>query len=413
MKIHETSAFIIEGHVSAGYERVKDLFKKKYELGCEENSQLCVYVDGEKVIDLWGRLDKSNGYNGDSLTTVYSNTKTLTAIMMAIAVDKGWIQYQDKIAKHWPEFGQNGKENITIEDLMKHEGGLNIPNYPLEEDDFLCQNVKNNKVGDKLARMKPSWPDDPAERRKYHANSRGWIANEIFRRVHPEGLTLGEFLQKNIASVFDVDTYISCEKKNFYACRELTNKYIWTQGLKNTLGLESGIIPNLSLLWTMKPIAKAIEDEIHPSKQVKEFTDLLYFCKPQARIGEHPSAGGNCSARGMAKLASVMANKGCSKDGKVLMSESAWSKMHDNATELNLFGAPSSFTQGGIACVPDGDKPGYFGWNGYGGSCFQWHPTLKIGFAYTCTLLYPFITLNAKSDEFKALVVECVKKLNE
>ena len=47
------------------------------------------------------------------------------------------------------------------------------------------------------------------------------------------------------------------------------------------------------------------------------------------------------------------------------------------------------------------DRAGYFGWMGYGGSAFQWHPELQIGFAYTCTLLFPV-------HYFKNLVLFCI-----
>jgi len=412
MKIHETSSFILEGHVSSGFEPVRDLFRKKYELGCEENSQLCVYVNGKKVVDLWGRLDKTNGFDGDSLTTVFSNTKTLTSIMMAIAVDKGWIKYEDKICKHWPEFGQNGKEEITIEDLLKHEAGLNWPNFPLEPKDFVTQNVKNNSVGDKIAGMKPSWPKN--HKRHYHPLTRGWIENEIFRRVNPTGATLAEFLQKEIASVHGVDTYISCERKNYYPCRMLSTSYILSHGLRNTLKLESGIVPSLGLLRIVRPITQAISEELHPSRQIKGMKDLLEFCEPHHRLGEHPGCGGNCSARGMAKLASIMSFKGTDPEGKSLISESAWKQMHDNVTSLEMMGTPFSFSQGGICKAPEGsNNEGYYGWNGYGGSSFQWHPELKIGFAYTCSLLYPFITLNTKAEEFKEMVINCAKTIKK
>merc|ERR1711997_991748 len=116
--------FIVEGEVAPGYESVKDLFIAKYEIGCEENSQLCAYVQGKKVVDLWGRVDKDNSFDGDSLINVFSSTKSVTAIIMAMAADRGWIQYSDQIQKHWPEWGNNGKEEITIEDLMKHEAGM-------------------------------------------------------------------------------------------------------------------------------------------------------------------------------------------------------------------------------------------------------------------------------------------------
>merc|ERR1711874_198361 len=108
----------VEGSVSPGFETVKEMFEKNFRRGAEESAQLCVYVGEEKVVDLWCSVSDPN-YTGDTLTNVFSSTKSLTAIAMASLEDKGLMKYTEKISTYWPEFGQNGKENITVADLLR------------------------------------------------------------------------------------------------------------------------------------------------------------------------------------------------------------------------------------------------------------------------------------------------------
>merc|ERR1712240_589921 len=102
----------------------------------------------------------------------------------------GLIKYTDNISKHWPEFAANGKEEVTIADLMRHEAGLAAFDQTLDPIDLLNYNIKNNAVGSVVEKQPQHFPS--TGRREYHAMTRGWIANEIFRRVHPSGSTIGE-----------------------------------------------------------------------------------------------------------------------------------------------------------------------------------------------------------------------------
>ena len=126
-----------EGFVAPGFESVKAMFEANFSRGAEESGQLCVYVGEEMVVDLWCSKKADNNYTGDTLTTVFSSTKSLTAIAMAGLVDKGLINYSDKIASHWPEFAQNDKGDLTIADLMRHEAGLANFEAPFDNNTYV------------------------------------------------------------------------------------------------------------------------------------------------------------------------------------------------------------------------------------------------------------------------------------
>ena len=116
----------------------------------------------------------------------------------------------------------------------------------------------------------------------------------------------------------------------------------------------------------------------------------------------------------MAKIAAAMANKG-SFDGKTVLSREAWEALHADPTDGILVNNSVKFTQGGVAQFEEEDRSetngrqGYYGWMGLGGSVFQWHPELRIGFAYLPTLLSWVDMANNRGGKFQKLIMEIVR----
>ena len=105
-------------------------------------------------------------------------------------VDRRLLQYNDKISLHWPEFGDFGKADITIADVLRHESGLaKFNNYTHSVDDTLRENIKSNSIGQVIQNCELKFPEVASGReqttREYHASTRGFILNEIIRRVDP------------------------------------------------------------------------------------------------------------------------------------------------------------------------------------------------------------------------------------
>jgi CubicO group peptidase (beta-lactamase class C family) len=114
----------VGGETAAGFEDVRLAFSQNFEEGQERGAQFCVVWRGKKVVDLWGRQEHDSPYGSDSVQICMSCTKVLTAISVAMAVDRGYFKYEDLVSKYWPAFGKNGKETTTIEQVMRHEAGL-------------------------------------------------------------------------------------------------------------------------------------------------------------------------------------------------------------------------------------------------------------------------------------------------
>src|SRR5687768_16046063 len=104
----------IGGFVSRGFEPVQEAFAEKFSRRNELGASCCVYHKGKKVVDLWsGVRNKMTGapWEEDSMVVVYSTTKGLAAMTLAIAHSRGWLDYDERVCKYWPEFAQKGKEN--------------------------------------------------------------------------------------------------------------------------------------------------------------------------------------------------------------------------------------------------------------------------------------------------------------
>ena len=115
---------LVRGHVSPGFEAVREQFEAHFVADKEWNAQCCVYVGSERVVDLYGTAVGDERYDADSLQTVFSSGKNLEALAVASLVDRGRLAYDDPVGKHWPEFGQNGKQDVRVEDVLRHEAGL-------------------------------------------------------------------------------------------------------------------------------------------------------------------------------------------------------------------------------------------------------------------------------------------------
>ena len=191
---------ILEGHCEKQYEPVKEKLLHMLKHGAEENVQLCVYVDGKCVIDLYGSAVGDKNFDADKIANIFSSGKTLESVALAMLHDKGLFEYDDKVSKYWPEFGQNGKEDITIADVCRHRSGLPAFPVPPSIKDTSTESIKENKLGSQIEPLEPMYPnlEKYGSKGAYHAFSRGWITNEIIRRIDPKQRTMDEIFKEDL-----------------------------------------------------------------------------------------------------------------------------------------------------------------------------------------------------------------------
>lgn len=182
----------IQGHVSAGFEAVREAFVENFLHRNELGAACCVYHRGEKVVDLWGGIrNKETGepWEEDTMVLVFSATKGLAAMAMAVPHSRGWLDYEERVCTYWPEFAQQGKEKVTVRQLLSHQAGLFAFDEPVDRSVV----ADLDRLAIVLARQKPAW--EPGTRQAYHAISLGFYEGELLRRVDPQHRSLGQFFQ--------------------------------------------------------------------------------------------------------------------------------------------------------------------------------------------------------------------------
>jgi len=197
--------FGIQGHVSGGFEAVREAFVEHFVRRHELGGACCIFHRGEKVVDLWGgirNMRSGEPWERETMVVVHSATKGLAAMTLAVAHSRGWLDYEERVSTYWPEFAQNGKERITVRQLLAHQAGL----FAINE--FVDRRIVADfdRLAPVLARQKPAW--EPGTRQAYHALSLGFYESELLRRVDPQRRSLGQFFQDEIASRLGEDVYI-------------------------------------------------------------------------------------------------------------------------------------------------------------------------------------------------------------
>ncbi|CEF48798.1 unnamed protein product [uncultured bacterium] len=285
----------VQGHVSRGFEAVREAFVENFARHRETGGACCVYQHGEKVVDLWGGVrNKVTGdlWEQDTMVIVHSATKGLAAMTLAIAHSRGWLDYEERVATYWPGFAQQGKETITVRQLLAHQAGLFAINEPVDRSVV----ADLDRLAVVLARQKPAW--EPGTRQAYHALSLGFYEGELLRRVDPRHRTLGQFFQDEIATPLGQDVYVRLPK-------EMPNSRLATLSPPSPLRMLTGFPPRfwLAIMNHHSNIYRALVT--NPGSAVYQDERCVY-----ARNLEVPSGGGVGTARGIARAYGVFANGG-------------------------------------------------------------------------------------------------------
>jgi CubicO group peptidase (beta-lactamase class C family) len=152
----EVPADAVHGSVDEGYGPVADAFRRNFAEGAEIGAACAVYKDGRKVVDLWG------GYRDgvtkapwaeDTLVPMFSTTKGVASMALAVAHSRGLIDYDAPVTRYWPEFGAAGKEQVTVRQLLSHQAGLCAIDEPLGLEELLDL----DRVATAIAAQKPAW----------------------------------------------------------------------------------------------------------------------------------------------------------------------------------------------------------------------------------------------------------------
>ena len=363
------SAPQVHGFCDPRFERARAAFAANFATGADMGASFAAIIDGAFVVDLWGGFSDAAGtkpWEKDTIVNVYSTTKTMCALTALLCADRGLIDFAAPVAKYWPEFAQNGKERITVAQLMSHTAGLSGFGEKIKAEDLYDW----DRICDMLARQAPWW--EPGTRSGYHTVSQGYLVGEVVRRV--SGVSLGTLFRTEIAEPLGADFHIGLPPKDDARVAEL-------------------IPPELSLgdVSSHSDVAKRTFASLH-----------LNAREPRTeawRRAEIPAAGGIGNARSVALVQSVLVNGGVAK-GKRILSEAGARRALELQIENDdlVLGIPVRFGLGyGLpSAVAPFPNPNTVFWGGWGGSLIVADYDARMTFSYVMNRMNSTTTGDAR-----------------
>jgi CubicO group peptidase (beta-lactamase class C family) len=190
----------LDGYVHPDFREVATTLERQVPSNALGGAAVCVYHRGECVVDLWaGTRDRAGRpWTRETLSLSYSTTKGVISTLLHILVDRGLAGYEDPVCMHWPEFGQAGKQEITLRHVLCHESGL----YDIRGlvDDARRMLDWPHMIG-RLEMARPLHPAGQAH--GYHGLTYGWLVGELIQRIG--GASLQTLLQREIAGPLALD----------------------------------------------------------------------------------------------------------------------------------------------------------------------------------------------------------------
>lgn len=365
----------IKGWVDPKFSKVEEVFRKNFEEGWEfEGAAFAVYHKGKLVADLYGGYSDASAdalWNDKTKTVVFSVTKSIGALCVAMLVDRGWVAYEDKVTTFWPEFGQNGKEDITVEHIVNHQAGL-----PMFVEDISLEVAKNDheRIAKIIEKSPPLWK--PGTKSGYHAVTYGWLVDQIVRKVDPKKRSIGTFFREEVAQKHSIDLHIGLPPEEEYTVARLrpTPFKYFLRELWNSPTLATIFF---AMIWVRISNFGFPEVFKYPGF-MKLQGGKLTINNPELHFIEQAGALGITRAKDLAKLFSL-----------VLKGEIISKKTSERFYNPIIFGQdaviPMKTIKGhGFFYEPHPKKPGkyIFGHPGYGGNNVMVDPEEELVVAY-------------------------------
>ncbi len=335
---------------------------------------LAVYLDGEPVVDVWtGWADRRGKvpWSADTGTMVFSATKGMASTVIHRLADRGLIDYEAPVAEYWPEFGANGKADITVRQVMRHRAGLSAlhgaSTADLLDHELMEERLAAGQAG--YAFGKPA----------YHALTYGWLMSGLARAVTGKGMR--ELIRQELAGPLGTD-----------------GLHLGRPPVESPTRAAQIIMPQGAF---RNPVFDTVAPRI-AALQMSAGFGALYFSGMKAFVqgdipmldAEIPAANGVATARGLARMYGAIANGG-QVDGTQFLSRALVASLTGRRSlrlDRNLV-VPLAFHLG-YHRVPFDILPG-FGHAGLGGSLGWADPESGLAFGYVHNrLLSPFVVVD-------------------
>nr|WP_181428522.1 serine hydrolase domain-containing protein [Mycolicibacterium moriokaense] len=357
----------IDGSCASEFERVRNAFESNFTDREDIGAAVAVWVEGDLVVNLWGGFADAaevRPWRENTLASIYSGSKGLTSACVHLLADRGELDLHAPVAMYWPEFGQAGKQDVTVAMVLSHRSGVIGPRTRLHWADTADWDA----VCTHIAAAEPWW--EPGTAQGYHMVTFGFILGEVVRRL--TGRTIGQYLRTEIAEPLGIDVHIGLPTAEHRRCAEMVNK----PHIRDVLA--AGAAPEHPASLTEHPMAGlAVAMGFVPDDELGSNALDLW------RSLEFPATNGHVSALGMATFYNALAQeKLLSREHMELI------RVSQGGFETDVVLGPRVADHGwGLGYMLNqrrlaGPNPRSFGHGGSGGSFAFVDLEHRIGYAY-------------------------------
>lgn len=300
----------VKGNCDSAFSKLKDLLAANVNSEEELGASICVNVDGKNVVDIWAGYvdeDRKKEWEENTIVNVWSCSKTVSNLAVLIAADRGLLDVYGKVSKYWPEFAQNGKENVEVRHFLSHSAGVPGWEQPCTGKD-ICDVEKSTA---RLASQSPWW--EPGTASGYHALTQGHLDGEVVRRVTGKGLK--QFIAEEMAGPLGADFQLGAPEKDW---------------------------PRISTLIPPPPLTGEVGAFDPNSIAIRALTgpapEALFALTPDWRGGEIGAANGHGNARSLNRIMSTVSLGGEVEGVRLLSPKTIDLIFHEqtNGTDLVL-----------------------------------------------------------------------------
>jgi CubicO group peptidase (beta-lactamase class C family) len=378
----------VHGHCDSRFEKVADALADEIANGDELGASIAVDIDGELVVDIWGgHADRAKtvAWGEDTIVNFFSCTKTLTALAGLIAIDRGLVDAFAPVAKYWPEFAENGKQDIEVRHLLSHTSGVSGWEPPFGVEDIYDW----DKATSHLARQAPWWR--PGTASGYHAVNYGHLIGEVIRRA--TGKTLKEFVRDEIAEPLGADVQIGARDEDYQRIAEL----IPPPPLDIPLDALPADHPLVKTFAAFPPDANG----------------AAIAATAEWRRADIGAANGHGNARALARALSPIALGGKANGVELLSPDTIELIFHEQSSGIDQvllislrfgigFGLPEPQS---VPVIPDGK---ICFWGGWGGSMAIMDADRRATLTYVMNKMGPGITGTERTNRYGRLIYEAL-----
>ena len=349
----------VDGTCDDRFEAVRQVLAGALDAGDDLGASVAVTMGAEPVVDLWGGWAdeaRQTPWQEDTVTNVWSTTKTMTSLAALLLVERGELDVYAPVARYWPEFAANRKEGVEVRHLMSHTSGVSGWAQPVQMEDIFDWERSTSM----LAAQPPWW--EPGTASGYHALNQGHLVGEVIRRI--TGTPLRTFFAEEIAGPLGADFQIGLDPAD--------------------RGRVSNVVPPPPLAFDLEAIGA---DSVAVKTLTGPLADASVAWSEGWRAADIGAANGHGNARSVARIQSVVANGG-EVDGVRLLSPETIELIFDEQSDgVDLvIGIPLRFGIGyalpqtaTLPYIPDGK---ICFWGGWGGSMVVVDVERRLTIAY-------------------------------